>query len=421
MARLMLAKPGARCRIVGPTTKVVNQVHGRYLHEFLRDELAPGCEWNQSTGFNGLNLCRLKNGSICQFMSYEQPMTAHASDELDACLLDEPPTTGVFTEALARVFSKNGALWVTLTAVGRPVKWLRQIVEAGVKDRGAGRGRGWSFYQIGLSAANCPWYDPQEIEEFVRDARRTPWNYAQRIEGAWDGISEERRFSSFTDVNVLPADVGPRQGWLVPGALVRLVLAVDHGEGAGHSHWLLLAWQVVRRTEYGCELTIRVIGEWTNPKRMSARKEAAAVREMVQSHGFQLTDIEWAVGDTNTAAKSEGARLLNDVFAAEFARLMGLPPGQGIEFRPAKKGPDSIDAGLAACNGLFDERVRSAKTPDEIPSLLISEVAERTVECCSHWNGKEDGLKHGSDCLRYGVTAITREEGWDPHQRLLAA
>lgn len=418
LALAMVSRPGIRCRIVGPTSKRVNRVHGRYLWDFVRDVVAPGCTWNEATGFNGGNLCRLRNGSTCEILSYEQDPQAHASDSMDIVLLDEPPPPAHFTEAEARVFDRSGAVWVTLTAVGRPVKWLKEVVEQGIAEREAGEGEGWSFYQIALTAENCPWYTPAQIRRRIREVARTPWEYAQRIEGAWDGISEERRFASFTDQNVVPLTVRPTEGWPLPGERIHAALAVDHGEGPGHSHWLLFGWQVAKRSQYGVDLVVRVLAEWTNPRRMSAAKEAKAVKAMVEAAGVKLHDLDFAVGDTNTAAKSAGARTLNELFELEFAKLMKRPADNPrLRFRPAKKGPDSINAGLAICNQLFDEEIGA---DDPVRSLQISEGCKRLVESCSHWQGKDDELKHAADCLRYGVTAIVDETGWEP-ARLMAA
>lgn len=414
----MLATPGLRCRIVGPTTKRVNRVHGRYLAGFLRGFLAPGSRWNPGTGFNNFNLAVASNGSTCELLSYEQDPAAHASDSMDIVLLDEPPPPAHFTEAESRVFDVGGQVWVTLTAVGRPVEWFREVVEAGIADRKAGRGPGWSFYQFGLSRQNCPWYTEEQILERIREVSRTPWEYAQRIDGAWDGVSEDRRFATFDTPNLLTLGVKLVDAWPAPQQRVHLALSVDHGEGPGHSHWILFGWQVVspdNGSTANPELYVRAIAEWTNARRMSARRESAAVRDRLAEVGVQLDMLSWVVGDTNALAKSETAKTLNELFEIEFARLMGADSAAPrLRVRPARKGPDSVQGGIAVCNALFDSQAGAG------PALQVSEACVGVVQSLRHWGGKDDELKHAADAFRYGVNEIAREERWSP-VRLMAA
>lgn len=415
LAREMIQRPGIRCRIVGPNMKRVNRLHGRYLAQHLKGWLASNSRWNEGTGFNNYNLAVCANGSTCELLSYEQDPQAHASDDMDIVLLDEPPPPGHFTEAEARVFSRKGQVWVTLTAVGRPVEWFKEVVRQGMADRDAGRGAGWSFYQLGLSRKNCPWYTEEQIQERIREVARTPWEYAQRIDGAWDGVSADRRFGTFEDANLLTLAVTLKQGWPAPAKRVNLALSIDHGEAAGHSHWILFGWQVVKSTKYGPEIYIRAIAEWTNPRRMSPRNEALAIQSLLKGLGLGLEQIAWCVGDTNSAGKSDTARTLNQQFEVEFARLMGASPDAPIlRVRPAKKGPDSVDGGVATCNGLFDSQAGTGR------ALQVSEACAVLLQALRHWAGKDDDLKHPSDSFRYGVTEIVREVGWEP-ARLMAA
>lgn len=384
-----------RARMVGPTNKMVNQVHGRYLYAFLRDYLKEGCSWNARTGFNGGNIIELKNGSICQLMSYEQTPDAHAGDDLDLVVLDEPPPPGIFMESEGRVFSRDGDLWLTFTAVGRPIKWFKEIACAKNSE--------WEVHQVALTPENAPWMTRKQVRDRIRRAAATPWQYAQRILGAWDGLSDDRSLASWTDRQLVTLAVSAREGWPRSGAPVHLALAVDHGEGAGHSVWLLIGWQVVSRSVAGAKLCIRVLGEWTNKRRVSAETEAAGVARMVLAAGVRLREVEWAVGDVNSAGKSDGARSLNEAYEAIFAQIMRRPGNPRIRFRPARKGADSIEYGLTVLNQLFDGG-----------DLWISEACGLLCEAVSHWQGKDDDLKHRIDALRYGITAICEEEGAEP-------
>lgn len=394
LAREMRTRPGTRYRIVAPTARQGIRIHAAYLAAALGDFLADGSSYSKRTGFNAGNVAYARNGSSCEITSYEQEPDAHAGSSLHGVLLDEPPPPGHYEEALARVFDVDGWVWVTLTAVGRPVKWLREIVEDGVRDGD------WTLHRVPLSTTTCPWYSADQVARRLREARRAPWSYAQRIEGAWEGVSDDRRFTGLAEGSILPLTVGPRQGWPVPGRAVHLALSADHGDGSGHAVWVLYGYQVsgARRAGDGPRrVHVRAIAEWTNDRRHSVETEAAAVDGMVRAAGFTLGDIEWAVGDTNALSKSTTARTLNEAFEAAFARLGGR-----FAVRPARKGPDSVEGGIAIVNGLLDDG-----------GLVVSEACPSVEAALRHWAGKDDDLKHAADSLRYGVVAIADEVGGD--------
>lgn len=406
-----------RLRITAPTNKMMYDTHGRYLELFLRGWLAKGSRWSPAKGFNNGNVAIARGGSTIALNSYEQRVDAMASSALDGVLLDEPPPPGHYEEALARVMSTHGWVWATFTAVNRPVKWFRKIVEDGLKLAPGQTVPDWTFHQVALSHKTCPWYPEEWVQERIREAARQPWSYKQRIEGAWEGVAIDRSFTGYSDRNLLYTTgsestgqkaTGFKQAWPYPGKSVRVVLAVDHGEGAGHSHWILFAYQVVPGSRPS--VVIRAIGEWSNPSRMSVKAEAEAVQAMVIGAGLDLGCVSWAIGDTNSAGRSVGARSMNELFEQEFARLMGRNPNQPrFVFRSALKGADTIEPGIARVNQLLDE------LPDvpgyDLPCLQILDGCSRTVDALCYWSGKDDDLKHPADTLRYGVTSICAEVG----------
>lgn len=408
-----------RCRVVGPTNKVVNRTHARYMRDLLGDELAKGSNYTVSRGFNNENMAITRGGSTCEFCTYRQDPEDLASSSLHIVLLDEPPPPEHYDECCARVFDTDGEIWVTLTAVNRPVKWLKELVEQGVKERTKGA-RGWSFYQVPLSREACPWYRRTQIEEWKREARTRPWSYRQRIEAAWEGTSDARRFAAFEDRNQLAPFVLAGQGWPKPGAPIKLVLSVDHGEGPGHSHWVLLGYQVLGRTPYGPALYVRALTEWKNPRRMDVPQEARAVRDALRAIGVELEQVSFGVGDHNIASKSATARTLNELFTLAFAELLGVAPEHTeLVFGPARKGAGSVEGQVAQCNALFASFVTLADGK-RMPALQIADGCEQVLEALRHWEGKNDELKHAADAFRYGLIAIIDEVGWEPAQLVAA-
>lgn len=400
MARLAADTPGMRFRIVAPTSKVSNTSHAPILFEALRDLLADGCNYRLGRGFNDGNVCKLKNGSWIQLLNYKQDPQAHASVSLHGVILDEPPPYAFFREAEKRVFDTGGFVWVTMTAVDRPIAWLKKVVQNGV-ELGL-----WSFYQVALSHENCPWYTPEQIEAEKARARLAPWSYAQTIEGAWDGVTVGRWFSGFESQRNATVHE-PANGWPWPGEDIHLSLSVDHGEAAGHTHWILFGYQY-KRVRGRLYVAIRALCEWTNERRMGEEEEARSVRAALDEVGVTLDMIGWAVGDTNSAGKSSTARSMNEVFEQEFARLEGRHVNMPrLLFRPARKGADSVTGGVARCNQLF------ASVVDGVTCLSVHVSCEHLMETLSHWAGKDDALKHAGDAFRYGISEILRECGWE--------
>lgn len=406
MAQMAIDRPKTRWRIVGPTSKVTNTSHGAILFEAVKDQMDPKSTFREGTGFNRDNVCLLKNGSWIQIMNYKQDPQAHASNSLHGVLLDEPPPPPFFREAEKRVFDTGGFVWVTMTAVDRPVAWLKKAVLSGV-DQGL-----WSYYQVGLSHENCPWYTESQIEEEKRRARLSPWSYAQTIDGAWEGVSADRMFTGYQpDRNLITLDVGHAKGWPWPAAsTIKLVLIADHGEGKGHAHWLLMGYkrQLLRGRVVLC---IRVLGEWSNPHRASVKSDVQGIRAMVREAGFDLVDIDYGVGDTNSAGKSETARSMNEDYEQAFALELGRHAGaKPFEMRPAHKGADSVKGHVAQVNQLLDETV------DGVQALTVHESCVKLIEALSHWDGstKTAPLKHAGDALRYGVDEIIRAEEYQP-------
>jgi phage terminase large subunit-like protein len=391
LARRMIETPNLRCRAVGPTSRTVCRVHARYLWRFLRGHVKDGTSYAESTGFNRNNTIELRNGSICQLMSYEQDTDAHAGDQLHVVWLDEPPPEDILAESEARTFDLDGEVWITLTAVGRPTAHLRRVVEA--------RGSGWVCWVVALTPEAVPWLPPAHVRRRIRREALRPWQYQQRILGAWDGVTESRRFVAWDpERHLLLASTGPADGWPVQGAPIGLALSADYGEGAGNSFWLLWGWQVYHAGGKR-RIKVRALGEWTNKTRVTVEREAKGVARMIKAKGLNLRDIRFGVGDINTDGKSSASGSLNESFEEAFRLIMRRTTPR-ILFRPARKGSGSIEYGIGVVNQALDGDL-----------LQVSDACVLLVEALNHWAGGKDDLKHRADTLRYGLVAILDELG----------
>jgi phage terminase large subunit-like protein len=378
-ARFAVENPESRGRFVGPTRRQVQDVVGRYLSEFLGPHLhrssyyTPGRGWNQPT-------IRLRNGSLIQLRSYEDHPTAHAGDELDWALLDEPPPSHILMETLARLMSRRGRCWLTMTPVGRPVDWLRELVEA--------QGSPWRQYVAEFSAANCPWYTDEQVTSWLETMEASPWEYEQRIEGAWDGVTLDRFFAGFGESNVDPAAIGA-------GTSVEVALAIDHGEVGSNTVALLIVWGggQSRGLSWAPQAGrhVWVLDEHVSEDGDSEVQHAAGIVDMLRRHAIKPSDVKVAVGDTNR----RGNWRVNDMLTAEVARQLKRRTAP-FRFVAATK---DRSWGHRVVNGAFKRR-----------ELFVHPRCESTLRTLRHWKGGktgEDGdLSHAADALRYGVLGI---------------
>jgi hypothetical protein len=231
-----------------------------------------------------------------------------------------------------------------------------------------------------LSVETCPWKTPQQIAEQLEILRASPWDYAQRADGAWEGVTAGRRFIGFTDENVTRK--GPQ-----PGMQVKSALGIDHGEVAGHQHALCAIWK-------GNQLWI--LDEYTNLTATTPEEDAAGIAAMLKRNGIPLKSVDYAVGDTNTAGKSSyGGWRINEALEAAFADRVGRrsPPWRIVY---PDKSAGSVDWGQRCINYACSRG-----------DLRIHPRCTALITTLRNWKGKSTGdsddarLAHAADALRY--------------------
>ena len=363
-----LGRP-ARIRVVGPNRAQVSQVIGRYIAEFAAGHLSER-SWYDGRGWNQ-NTILFANGSSIQLKSMEDDPQTHAGDECDLICVDEVPKQNIFQENLARIGSLRGRMILLLTPVDRPCQWLREMVEAD--------GSPWMQIVAPFSRQTCPWYSAEQVEEHLVNMKASPWQYAQRIEGAWEGVSDNRMISGFTDDCVITDD---------PTGEVDLALSFDHGILAGKTVALLWAQ---RRTGQTC-----IVDEWLSPSAMTPEGVAQAVDRMLGRHGFTLAEVALGVGDVNLHG-STGVHINRELEAA-FQRIArrSRPPFR-IVF--PYKGPGSRSYGVRLVNYAC---LRG--------DLKVHARAVQTIDALKHWEGRKVGgdalLSDRIDAVRYGAVKL---------------
>lgn len=363
LVQSMLDRPGIRTRAIAVNFKQAVKVVSRYLADFIPEGmLEDDCRYSVTRGWTH-GLIRLRNGSTCQIMSSDQKPIAHAGDSLHIVWIDEVPPPEILDENIARVMDYGGAIWLTATPIGRPVEWLRKLIEA---DDSV-----WTEYLVEFSHDNCPWYTAEQCAAWIAEASASFWTYQQRIIGAWEGLAVDRLFTGFDEGSILSE---------IPDQPYECALAFDHGELSGHEVALLLLWD---------DEVVIAAGEYVSEGRTSVTTDAQGVLTLLASKGLDLRHVSEVVGDVNSAGKGvarKGAgHTVNELFEEAFFELTGMR----VRITTPSKGPGSVDAGHWVINHALMQR-----------RLFTTEATPQLNYCLRHSDGKKN--RHLVDALRYG-------------------
>ena len=276
--------------------------------------------------------------------------------------------------------SRQGRCWVCLTPVGRPVEWLREMVEA--------KGTPWRQYVAEFSQANCPWYTEEQVQAWLDTMESSPWEYQQRIEGKWDGQTLDRYYMGFGESNVDAAAIGP-------GTAVEVAISIDHGEVGNNTCALLIVWGggSPRGLSWAPQAGrhVWVLDEHFSEDGDSEVQHAAGILEMLQRHGIKPNEVKIATGDTNR----RGNWRVNDMLTSEVARQLKRKTAP-FRFVAATK---DRSWGHRVLNGAFKRR-----------ELFVHPRCTSVLKTLRHWKGGKSGedgqLSHAADALRYGVLGI---------------
>ena len=366
----MVANPNSRWRFVGPNRAQVQDVSGLYLAQFLQPYLHRKCYYLEGKGWNTSTII-LRNGSICQLKSYDDRPDTHAGSSFDGVVLDEPPPKPHFAENQARTIDRGGQFILAFTAVNRPVGWMRRIIEE----------QSWPQIVVPFRRENVPWYSADKYDAMVDVFRSSPWQWAQRVDADWVGITEGRVYTGFTEENVVSR---------LPSGDVSIGIGIDHGTTAGHQAAVLLAWQGPR---------IWVIDEYVSEWGTEPREDAMAILAMLSRAGLDPYDVIRAVGDTNLS----GGFRCNDLIQDAIKDKMGLkaPP---FRIRNADKSSGSVDFGMRVLN-------HAASRGD----FMVLDSCTHTLDSMRNWlGGRSFGtvdakLSHMADAIRYILADILRD------------
>lgn len=119
-------------RIYGSDFGVIEKIHIPMVKQWIpRESLAEGGKTKEDAWHNSFDpkyhILNLKDATL-DFMSYDQETSKSASVELDGVAADEEIPEDVFSEALARVVSRNGLFWMTVTPLYK-MSWALNFLD----------------------------------------------------------------------------------------------------------------------------------------------------------------------------------------------------------------------------------------------------------------------------------------------------
>lgn len=331
--------------------------------------LEADCTFHPVRGFkhNTITFC---NGSRVVFVTSEQARLALASATLDLCWIDEPPPPEMYAESVSRLVQTGGCLYMTLTPVGRPVDWLREVVDDGVI----------SETHYSLSTKSCPWMTQAQVDEAISVC--LPSQRPQVIYGDWDGVTPDRYFAAFDDGMVTEK---------MPDRELHIGLGVDHGEDVGREVALLCAFERDPKRP-----KVWFLDEYVSGGRTGIEADALGIVAMLERAGFGPEVVDEARGDTNSAGKSAAGYAINALLTEAIASLSGYPEhSPPFRIRPAKKGPGSV---------VYTSRLLHAAMVKG--DLFIHPNCSSLIESFRHWRGPggdqaNKDLSHALDAARY--------------------
>jgi hypothetical protein len=339
------------------------------------DVLDPACKYVEGVGYlyRGLKIIKVSDahgGGLLIGKGCEQTLLALEGARVQWAWVDEPPKEGHFYGLRARLAMDMGPLWITATPIGRPVAWLRNLVE-GSSEESVEPEEGWDVWHVELTEENAPHRTPEDIA--AQRSECSPWEFRQRILSEWDGLTADRWVSGFTEGNLFDEDDAPT-------TVENIGIGWDHGERPGKSICYLVAYD---------GNAVWVLDEYSNTDRSTPLQEAEAIREMLARWGLDLYGVTEARGDSNSAGRLGMGFSMNDLYMRAFAELVGSSraPFQ-IQVPYKKRGSVSARVRLVS-NACVDGRLR------------VNRKCARLIHTLRHWRGANDDLKDPFDAMGY--------------------
>ncbi len=350
-----------------------------------KDLIHPDTEYNPGKGFRGkVPIILFKNKSVLRIKTTNQGSLGVASATIAFVGIDEPPPPAIWGELTARVLRAGdlGGVGLTLTPVGRPCGWLKELCDQGmINDHPAPLTVENVTPQGGL-----PMLTQKQIDDVA--SRYLSQDRPQRLNGEWRGPVEGRTFEAFNDDMITTARPEP-------GVKVQIGIGIDHGADAGSQVAVLCA---VDKT--GEHPRIWVLDEYTSGgDAVPARQHARGILAMLRRNGMNHHSVDRFVGDRKYGGRRFAGKMGNNQIMRGFEQELGLPSG-GLPFtiRTAHKPRGSVYEGCSIINSCM-----------LLKGFHVAPRCTQGIQSLQEFRFADDQSKHWIDALRYGaVELITR-------------
>lgn len=331
-----------------------------------------------------------KNGSIVRFRTSNQNSLALAGATLDGVLWDEPPASPrLFEETRKRVMRRNGKVLLTMTPIGAPVDWLREIVEAGQINDHHTRLEPESLIPVGASEplntelpdGTLVPMDQAWIDSLVEHTM--PHEVPVVLHGEWETSVKGRLFVAFNE----DTHVTHKR----PTGEVKIGIGIDYGSKVGKQVALLIAVDTA-----GDYPAVWVLDEQVSAENSSIADDARGILSMLERNGVRWSQVDHAWGD-RVYIRGATTKANKDLMRA-LARQLGiaqraLNPSIRTVKRGRGRGRGSVDHGV---RWLHQCMVREG-------GFNVAPNCVHLIEALSRWQYKDDEHKDKIDALRYSL------------------
>ena len=381
-----------------------------------KDRISPEVQYRTRCGFTGhknqfvevfATKRRERKLAIIYFSTYEAGSNAIMGDSVHAVVLDEPPPSDVYGEAVSRITHFNGLLRIGFTPTPKspPLKYLADQVKA----------KKIHEHNYGVCEAHCtlrgglvdrPLRTQQQIDEW-RDSLLAH-EVGMRVNGDWFPKLEGLWLPTFGDHNIREFRLGVGLG---PPAGATLCVATDHGIQSGKQASMLVA------VMDGDTLHpwVWFIDETSSTGATTEDEDARAILEMLKRNGLTYWDIDEWVGDkpakgghTRGRRYKSNARLRRFIARALSTSANPVAPEDLKWIDEPEKYPGSVEDGMRTLKSIF-----AHKRAGGVGKALVHPRCTRFIEFCRTWRGDpKDPVKDAGDAGRYGFEKLVRLENF---------
>ena len=350
-----------------------------------KDAVEDSCQFVPGKGFVGKTpIVRFKNKSILRIRTVNQGPLALAGSTIDVCCLDEPPPMEVWSEIVPRVLRNRGRIAITLTPIGLPLGWLKQLVEDGVVED--------IHTSLTVEATTPiggrPLLTQADIDRL--ESQILPQERAQRIHGEWESSWVEGRVFQPFDPATMVRDEAP-------AGEAQIGIGIDHGKESGAQTAVMVA--ITRSAEN--EPRITVLDVVSSNGMTTPEDDAAQILAMIKRAGLRWEQIDRWVGDRAAVSRKGGAIKSNALLTQAFEKKLGIPVGSWpARIHTAYKPSGSVYHGYRI--------LQSCMLRGE---FIVHPRCKRLIEDLGKFDGRPaSDHKHTIDALRYALELVTKRQ-----------